>query len=327
MAQIQISASQLAAACGLNPFKTQEEALSFVWVRTNPEQYAAALQRVSEKAMSAVPQAARLDEAIEAQQAALDAAISQEDGAARDAALAELTASAVASYQSAVVADLRASLEKECGALAADALAKASTPEDILRAVASSGASIPSNVALKLETQALMLRESLGVLEQSLARRVNTARGTRDEAAALDLHAKAAKVDVVDSNAQVYRLAVPLPEGHTVHLAGRVDGWHAGKKIIVEVKNRQRRLMYKIPKYERVQVEAYLRMTGADSCEFMEKFGGDSWSTLVHADDALWGTILARLAEFAANYVKLLADLPRQNGIAAKIRAGCLNVS
>ena len=60
---------------------------------------------------------------------------------------------------------------------------------------------------------------------------------------------------------------------------GRCDGIQTledGTQTIVEVKNRQKYFFY--PLYEKVQVHAYMALTGLNHCTFIQQLNNDSIS-------------------------------------------------
>lgn len=98
------------------------------------------------------------------------------------------------------------------------------------------------------------------------------ARGTRDEASALDAIERLQGINVVGRNDTLFKKEALLPSGRRVKVMGRIDGRTGGE--IVEVKNRMRKFFDVIPLYERVQVQLYLWMTGAETCKFVQCLDG-----------------------------------------------------
>lgn len=83
-----------------------------------------------------------------------------------------------------------------------------------------------------------------------------------------------------------------------VILVGYIDGRKGDK--IVEIKNRQNRLFNKVPKYEWVQCQVYMKLTGIHSCTLIEQYKDTSNSFDVEFSEKSWELdILPRLREFA----------------------------
>ncbi|GAB4822559.1 hypothetical protein N2152v2_009605 [Parachlorella kessleri] len=97
-------------------------------------------------------------------------------------------------------------------------------------------------------------------------------------------------------DSRVYGALVDEGQQHAWVLSGRIDGKvesDEGGLVVVEIKNRVRRLFARVRRHERVQVEAYIRLLGADRAALAECFTGPggSMDVLVHwvdRDDSLW---------------------------------------
>ena len=88
-----------------------------------------------------------------------------------------------------------------------------------------------------------------------------------------------------------------------VTLVGYIDGRKEDR--IVEIKNRQNRLFNKVPKYEWVQCQVYMKLTGIPKCTLIEQYGEKSNSFDLEFSDTSWEVdILPRLREFAWELVE-----------------------
>jgi hypothetical protein len=128
-------------------------------------------------------------------------------------------------------------------------------------------------------------------------------RGVRFEGAILDsLPARSAVAQgrpVGRRNDKLFRKALPaLPladngagasgsehAARGVIVMGRVDGMVDANQI-VEVKNRAAHFFDVLPLYERVQVQLYMWLTGAETCLFVQRLDGDMREELVPYDEA-----------------------------------------
>lgn len=187
---------------------------------------------------------------------------------------------------------------------------KAAVPEAAAAVVAKAAACIPD------QDQVAACKALAG---KELSSKVACTRGSRDEPGALQAAAVAAKQAVVLSNATMYAATLQL-EGATVRVVGKVDGWLEDLSAIVEVKNRQRRLFCSVPDYERVQVLAYMFITGARSCRFTERLGSDSWTTELAWDEQMWqGTVVPGLQDFASKLGELVDSEDARIALAAAV--------
>jgi len=134
-------------------------------------------------------------------------------------------------------------------AAASDALARAEelrATEERLAAVVASGPSIGA----------------------ALLAAVNIARGIRDEAAGI-----AAVPGCIPGDGRMrYReFSVGVK---TFKFGGKLDGRHAESGRMLEIKNRQNRLFYRAPIYERVQILVYLYIFQEDVCILRQRHAG-----------------------------------------------------
>lgn len=92
-----------------------------------------------------------------------------------------------------------------------------------------------------------------------------------------------------------------------VRLVGIIDGRRGDS--IVEIKNRQRRLFGKVPTYEYVQCQVYMKLTGVRKCIFIESFGDVSKEYTLEFSDAFWELeILPSLRTFAHELIEAPFD-------------------
>jgi hypothetical protein len=89
-----------------------------------------------------------------------------------------------------------------------------------------------------------------------------------------------------------------------VRLVGIIDGRRGDS--IVEIKNRQRRLFHKVPTYEYVQCQVYMKLTGVHKCILIESFEGASKEYPLEFSDAFWELeILPSLRQFAQELIEV----------------------
>lgn len=65
---------------------------------------------------------------------------------------------------------------------------------------------------------------------------------------------------------------LPLPGGRGCpwYIGGRVDAVSTDRTLVIEIKNRVNRLFYRVPEYERVQVQAYMHLLDIDRAMLVE---------------------------------------------------------
>lgn len=172
--------------------------------------------------------------------------------------------------------------------------------------------SAPSEKLKKLKKLKVELDEKMSVASDSnnlyklIKSEVNTFRGIRDEEEAINSVVRETSRQVVGADgyrSKIYYKTFRFTHQkikYSIKIGGRVDGIFAcarsksSKSLmsddfrIVEVKNRQRKLFRHVPLYEQIQVQTYFQLTGSESCFFLEKFGEETWSTVIWKDQDFW---------------------------------------
>lgn len=95
-------------------------------------------------------------------------------------------------------------------------------------------------------------------------------------------------------------------------LGGKVDGITDDNEL-VEVKNRQYKLFDKIPIYEKIQMHAYMFLTGILKCHYVQCYRDKSTTELVEFDEGFWNDVIERLNKFVIKMDRLLKDEAEQD--------------
>lgn len=172
---------------------------------------------------------------------------------------------------------------------------------------------------------AASLQQTLEALPEGIVR--NTVRsdayrdrGTRDEGKALGAAERVLGDRITDRNTQLFCKTVTFDDlDTTVRIIGRIDGLRREQNEIVEVKNRARRFFDAVPFYERVQVQAYMWMTGIPRCRLVQQLDGELREDVVDVDDGfLRDKVWPELALAVEQLLPLLAgDEARQAEVLA----------
>jgi hypothetical protein len=128
---------------------------------------------------------------------------------------------------------------------------------------------------------------------------VRTERGKCQEGPSLDRY-QASVGKISQRNGQYYKKTIPFGTEATdvLQLGGRVDGITEDGKL-VEMKNRQYRMFSFIPTYEKVQVHAYMFLTGILECHLVQSYKGKEVSSVVPFEESFWDDIVKLLRNFA----------------------------
>ena len=94
-------------------------------------------------------------------------------------------------------------------------------------------------------------------------------------------------------------------------IVGRIDRIEEkpdGSRVLVEIKNRTRRLFQKVPEYEYIQIQTYLQMLKLEQARHMEQFNSQVKSTDITRDDEFWEReVLPVLVEFCKDFSIMIA--------------------
>lgn len=137
---------------------------------------------------------------------------------------------------------------------------------------------------------------------------INTSRGIKNEDVIIQNYNKKHKTIITDNNDKLF--IYPLIEInknnvlYKFNISGKIDGLNDG--MLIEIKNRRNKLLGKIPEYEKVQLEIYLRMLQLPTGKLIENHNNNFKEHIYNADDKLWNYILEELYSFSH---QLLEDI------------------
>lgn len=96
------------------------------------------------------------------------------------------------------------------------------------------------------------------------------------------------------------------------HIVGRIDRIEEkpdGTKVLVEIKNRTKRLFHKVPEYEYVQVQTYLQLLNLEQARHIEQFNNQVKSTDIARDNLYWEQeVLPPLIQFCKEFYCLASE-------------------
>ncbi len=123
---------------------------------------------------------------------------------------------------------------------------------------------------------------------------VNTSRGTRNEPKGVAHYEQMTGVSVSHRNDKLYTQNVGTSDA-PCWICGRVDGLTDTK--VIEVKCRRNRLFQWLPKYERVQIMAYMAVTDRPKCDLVQKWNGQVQIETYAFDAVYWATVCAAIRD------------------------------
>lgn len=159
--------------------------------------------------------------------------------------------------------------------------------------------------------------EQTAVVQEEVRKTVFTEYGTAAEKSALDLFNEHMGLD-----AQPDGVCYLADIAKDVTLVGRIDA-KTPDGHVVEIKNRMRRLFGSPPLYERVQVQAYLKLLGSPKGYLVEVLRGKQLDFQVHEilrdDDFFEGEVVPKVVEFAGLYDEVLSSKVAQDRLLAGV--------
>lgn len=134
------------------------------------------------------------------------------------------------------------------------------------------------------------------VLRKALTKEINVKRGINQETEKTDKLEQMSGKPIGRRNSKLHYLTFPR-----FKLVGRVDGIRTeedGTPVLIETKVRRNRLFRMIPVYEKIQMEVYMRMVGAERAELNQHYGEEMSVLPYEQDPILWLRVLERLDTF-----------------------------
>ena len=110
-----------------------------------------------------------------------------------------------------------------------------------------------------------------------------------------------------EGNKRFYRLDIPGAPYQGV-LWGLIDGFDHETNTIIEHKQRQNRLFYKIPVYERIQCFIYMKMLGVHRVQLIQTFDGQQKEHIILWDENEWEKIYQGLVQCVRDLNRTITD-------------------
>jgi hypothetical protein len=145
---------------------------------------------------------------------------------------------------------------------------------------------------------------SLEVLSESIKKDLMMRRGNIKENNNLDKIQKKRKIKIGERNSKMYEKVLYESDDNTFNIIirGKMDG--ISDNHVVETKNRTKRLFYKIPDYEKVQMESYMFLSGLNKCIHIEHYNDESNETIYEHDEEFWNECQQKIVNYINTNVK-----------------------
>lgn len=145
-------------------------------------------------------------------------------------------------------------------------------------------------------------KKNLSLLTKFITKDINTNRGTMNENRIIQKYNKRHLTTITHNNSQLYKyplVDIKAANGilYKLHISAKIDGLQ--DNTLIEVKDRRNRLFSKIPEYEKIQIEVYLRILNLRTAKLVQNFNNTSSELSYNTDDVLWQFIIHKLLHFS----------------------------
>jgi len=153
-----------------------------------------------------------------------------------------------------------------------------------------------TNIDQKLEGNPILQR-----LDTKIKQDLRMRRGNIKENANLDQIQKKKGITIQQRNSKMYTKELYRGDRYCLIVRGKVDGVSDG--TIVETKNRTRYLFNELRDYERVQLEAYMFLTGLEDALLTEHYNDESNCIQYTHDDGFWQECVDKIILFIDTHI------------------------
>ncbi|KAG6617715.1 RRP15 protein [Phytophthora cinnamomi] len=147
--------------------------------------------------------------------------------------------------------------------------AQAETVQQVARAQAKVAQTLPAAAPAALKAEVV----------QFVTSAMHKSFGVRQESAGIEQYEAQRRVQVQERNLVFSKREVASVGGHRLLVGGKIDGRADGR--VIEVKNRLRRFLTPLPKYDVAQLQTYLFILDAREGELVEHLKADTAQTKV----------------------------------------------
>jgi len=142
---------------------------------------------------------------------------------------------------------------------------------------------------------------------------INKRKGVMNEGAGLERFEKKHRTVVSKRNDTLYRFY-----GKNYVLVGKIDGVEEDLGYLIEHKHRMNRIFSFIPMYERIQIMAYMKLTGVPKAKCVQYYKDDTKTHELLWNDDTWERINSKLEQCAMRLDKYLHDKEAQHALLRK---------
>jgi len=141
----------------------------------------------------------------------------------------------------------------------------------------------------------------LQIINDYICKDLRIRRGNTKEKQNIDQLQTSKNVQIKQRNSKLYTKELIRNDNYCIILKGKVDG--ILDDIIIESKNRSKKLFLELRDYERVQLEAYMFLTGLNKSILTEHYNNTSNQISYNHDDQFWSICIDSIISFIDTYI------------------------
>jgi len=154
--------------------------------------------------------------------------------------------------------------------------------------------------------QQVVTKPILQVLESPLKQDLQMKRGNIKENDNLNQVQQKRDISIGSRNSQMFVKELYSSDTYRVLVRGMVDG--ISDDILIETKNRTKRLFHELRDYERVQLEAYFFLTGLQKALLTEHYNDKSNEIEYSHDEDFWCKCVEKICQFIETEIVINMD-------------------
>lgn len=167
-----------------------------------------------------------------------------------------------------------------------------------------------SQAEKKIEASTTLSAVDKGVVLDQLKSQIFTSLGTRAESKTADLIEKNEGI-ILEIDEKFYNFPLCVIDNTRYRISGKVDRMEqvGDEVVLVEIKNRMRKLLLTVPNYEYIQVQIYFQIVPLDiqRAKLIQQYGTATSTIMINRDDNLWNEeILPPLLQFCEDLHKAM---------------------
>ena len=308
--KLYLNASDIAAASGLNRFKTQEDILKKIFLRKEyKKNVAISKEKLSNNINSTNIKTDNeiMNNVININKNEINLIVNNETST-RENQIKELSNKAVEDYKNTSINSLQKNINP---------IYKSIISNNIEESIKNLNKYKEEQIKNKKDTlkteniikhiQEINSKSKEKDIKEDIKSEINKSCGIKKESQIIN-ELKNSGREIINSNSKIYYITENTTPIEII-IGGKVDGWIQDKNIIQEIKSRTNRLFKKVYEYENIQIQTYLKMTNAKYCHLTEQYQNEMWDTTIYLDNKLWDEkVIPGLQTFIKKYIEIYSN-------------------